>query len=85
MLWESGLACIAIASVCSSLGALCIKILAGRVPVFEIVVCAVVCLCLPLSNALLQTLKRILHSHFTTSESDHDGTVYTKRHKLGID
>lgn len=38
LIWDSGLACIAIASFCSSIGALCIKILDGRIPVFEIVV-----------------------------------------------
>ena len=42
LVWESGIACIAVASVCSSLGALCVKVLNGRVPVFEIVVSPVV-------------------------------------------
>ena len=39
VIWDSGLACIAVASLCSSIGALCIKLLDGRIPVFEIVVC----------------------------------------------
>jgi len=39
LIWDSGLACIAVASLCSSIGALCIKLLGGRIPVFEIVVC----------------------------------------------
>ena len=38
LVWDSGVACIALASLCSSLGALSIKILGGRVPVFEVVV-----------------------------------------------
>ncbi len=58
LIWDSGLACIAVASLCSSIGALCIKLLDGRIPVFEIVVrlfteqnCfAPCCLCTALSE-----------------------------------
>lgn len=38
LVWNNGLACIAVASFCSSIGALSVKLLDGRVPVFEIVV-----------------------------------------------